>query len=230
MERYPGGEELGMRAIPLEQLRAVWKGILADKDARKALVELERAGFRIGHLSPGDPTFSHPNWADMVAGIPLVPCRAARRRIHRSSANRYRKLVKEMREFAAAEKHPFCSLAIATAEANRATENRRVLADRIEEAASLVEKFTSWDWYIRERNPRNALIAELRWTIRDRTGSPHDPQLQKLIDAAFRAAGKEKTEYIEPTTLDRIEKREKESRVKATKRLVPFRHPPRKSL
>ena len=70
----------------------------------------------------------------------------------------------------------------------------------------------------RDRNPRNALIAELRWVIRWRTGSPHDRELTILIDAAFQAAGVKNGFYIEPSALDRIEKREKEGRVKAVSR------------
>jgi hypothetical protein len=92
------------------------------------------------------------------------------------------------------------------------------LTDLADRAASFIEKFLSWDWYIRERNPRNVLIAELRWTIRDRTGKPHDRELSTAIDAAFRAAGREVLR-LDNTTLDRIEKREKEIRVKSFRRL-----------
>jgi len=92
------------------------------------------------------------------------------------------------------------------------------LTDLADRAASFIEKFLSWDWYIRERNPRNALIAELRWTIRNRSKKPHDRELSTAIDAAFRAAGREVLR-LDNTTLDRIEKREKEIRVKSFRRL-----------
>jgi hypothetical protein len=92
------------------------------------------------------------------------------------------------------------------------------LPDLADRAASFIEKFLSWDWYIRERNPRNTLIAELRWTIRDCTGEPHDRELSATIDAAFRAAGRKELR-LDNTTLDRIEKREKETRVKSFRRL-----------
>jgi hypothetical protein len=62
------------------------------------------------------------------------------------------------------------------------------------------------------------VIALLRWTIRNRTGSPHDFELATLIDAASHAAGKSGI-YLDATTLARIEKLEMEGRVKAACRL-----------
>jgi hypothetical protein len=85
--------------------------------------------------------------------------------------------------------------------------------------ASMLEHVLSWDYMVRYLNPRNSLIAELRWTIREKTGKPRDRELNVLIDAAFRAAGRKKGSYIDATTLDRIEKRQKESRVKAHRRI-----------
>ena len=58
-------------------------------------------------------------------------------------------------------------------------------------------------------NPRNSVIATLRWTIRDRTGKPHDRELNVLTDAAFRAAGYKDGYYLDSATLDRIEKRQR---------------------
>ena len=51
-------------------------------------------------------------------------------------------------------------------------------------AASTLERYLSWHYYVRYLNPRHELIAELRWTIRYRTGKPHDPELNILLDAA----------------------------------------------
>jgi hypothetical protein len=104
------------------------------------------------------------------------------------------------------------------------------LPDLADSAARFLEKFTSWDWSIRERNPRNASIAELRWTIRQRTGKPQDRELSTLIDAACRAAGRPVL-CLDDTTLDRIEKREKEVRVKSMRRMNSQAHssPPPKS-
>ena len=88
----------------------------------------------------------------------------------------------------------------------------------------MLEHFLSWDYCIRNLNPRHALIAELRWTIREKTGKPHDRELNILIDAAFRAAEVEEDFDIDPATLDRIEKRQKESRVKAHRRTRDLRN------
>jgi hypothetical protein len=94
----------------------------------------------------------------------------------------------------------------------------------------MLEHFLSWDYYVRYLNSRNALIAELRWTIRERTGRPHDRDLNILIDAAFRAAGNKEGCYIDAATLDRIEKRQKESRVKANRRIRSLISAPAPSL
>ena len=211
--------EVYMEPLNLRQLQNVWRKVIQDKDARRALKRLARDGFAMSKLIPQDATFLHPNWADYLAGIPLVPYRASRRRTHRShSFYKHRGVVRAMREFAANAKGPFCDYTIAGREESDPSDLRDI-GRRLEEAAELVEKFLSWNWYMREKNPRNALIAELRWTVRSRTGKPHDAELSTLIDAAFRAAGHPEGIYIDSTTLDRIEKREKESRMKATARL-----------
>jgi len=93
------------------------------------------------------------------------------------------------------------------------------LSEDLLKAASMLEHVLSWDYLVQYLNPRDALIAGLRWTIRERTGRPHDRDLSILIDAAFRAAGYKEGCYIDSTTLDRIEKRQKESRVKANRRI-----------
>jgi hypothetical protein len=58
----------------------------------------------------------------------------------------------------------------------------------------------------------------LRSTVRYLTGTPHDSVIAILIDAALSAAGK-KCIFLDPHTLERIEKREKEGRIKAARRL-----------
>jgi hypothetical protein len=63
------------------------------------------------------------------------------------------------------------------------------LGEDLSKAASVLEHFLSWDYLVQYLNPRNAVIAELRWTTRDRTGRSHDRNFNILIDAAFRAAG-----------------------------------------
>jgi hypothetical protein len=126
-------------------------------------------------------------------------------------------LVKALRNFARQLGDPFRETRLVS---TRDTTIRRDedLPDLAERAASFIEKFLSWHWYIRERNPRNALIAELRWEIRNRTGRPYDRELSTVIDAACRAAGRKEL-YLDNTTLDRIEKRDRETRVKSFRRL-----------
>jgi len=205
-----------MKLPTLNQLKAVWSGVLKDPAAREALDQLEKDGFKIRHLSPQDPTFHSSSWADYVAAIPLVPKQPSRSRFHRqASLRKHRPLVTALRDFARQCADPFLEKRPILPADLPSNENPADFANRV---ASLVETFLSWDWYIRERNPRNVLIASLRWEIKSRTRKPHDRELSTIIDAAYRAAGLDEVN-LDNTTLDQIERRETVCRVKATRRL-----------
>jgi hypothetical protein len=208
-----------MTNITLERLQEIWEKIRKDKYAQKALHQLDQDGFPISHLNPCDPSFRQPSWADYIAAIPLVTNRPSRRRLHsKATLRKHWPLVRAIRHLAQKVDDGFSEVYFVTRRDINLDDIAR-LRKRLLETADWVENFLSWDWYTRDKNRRNALIAELRWTIRHRTGRPHDHELNVLIDAAFRAAGLKKGPYLDPATLDRIEKREKESRVKAAKRL-----------
>ena len=206
-----------MKLPTLGQLNSVWSGLQRDPIARNALDQLKQAGFDIGHLSPRDPTLRDPSWADHIAAIPLLESRPSRSHFHRrASLRKHLPLVGALRSFARQYGDPICEKRVISPR-DITISLLEDLPDLANRAASFIEKFLSWDWYIRERNPRNVLIAELRCTIRARTGEPHDRELSTVIDAACRAAGRDEL-YLDNTTLDRIEKREKECRVKAFQR------------
>ena len=211
--------ERQMKGLTQEKLTEVWSKILKDKSARHALEKLKKAGFGILHLKPRDATLERPNWADCIAAIPFLPNRLSRRRIHlQSTLQKHWPLVRAMRLMQRKLNDPFCEVSIASIRDLSPGELIR-LKKLVKETTDFVEKFLTWNWYARDSNPRNAVIAELRWQIRERTGKPHDLEFTELIDGAFRAAGVKDGPYLTPNHLDRIEKREKESRVKATKRL-----------
>jgi len=211
-----------------EQLLDIWEEILSNTDTREALERLGEAGFRISYLKPEDATFGHPTWADYIAAIPLVPNEPSTRQIHHKIRFRkYWPLVQELRQFASKVNVPFVALAIygtkdypVPGAKAQPVSGMADLREDLLKAASILEAYLSWDCSLVYLNPRNALIAELRWTIRDRTGRPHDRELNVLIDAAFRACGCNDGYYIDSTALDRIEKRQKESRVKAHRRIL----------
>jgi hypothetical protein len=208
----------GLKLLTLGQLNSVWNGVLRDPDAQAALGQLKRDGFNIEHLRPQDSTFHNPSYADYIAAIPLVEYRPSRSHLHRSvSLRKHGSLVRALRNFAQQLDDPFCATSLISTSDTDLT-HPEDLSDLADSAASFLEKFLSWDWSIRERNPRNALIAELRWTIRSRTDKAHDRELSTLIDAACRAADRPEL-FLDNTTLDRIEKREKETRVKSLRRL-----------
>jgi hypothetical protein len=201
-----------------ERLCDIWEKILSDSDGRRALERLDKAGFPISHLTPTDATFRHPSWADYIAALPLLPNTPSSRRIHsKINLQKYRPLVQELRRVATVANLPFVEVTIF----GRKDDPDSALStqDDLLKAATTVEDFLSWDYCVRNLNPRHSLIAELRWTIRQRTGRPHDRELNDLMASAFRAAGSKEDSYIDSTTLDRIEKRQKESRVKAHRRI-----------
>lgn len=203
----------------LDQLNSVWNGVLNDVTARGALDRLKREGFDIGRLTPHDPTFKRPSWADYVAAIPLLENRPTRTRVHRPGVlGKHRPLVDKLRDFVRWLDDPFCAVSfVRTRDTDIPLDES--LRDLAAKSASFLEKFISWHWRLTERNPRNALIAELRGTIRMRTGKPHDRELSTILDAACRAAGRKEL-LLDNTALDRIEKRAKETRVKAFRRLM----------
>ena len=196
-----------------------WEKIRSDAEGRRALERLDEAGFPISRLKPIEGDFKHPSWADYVAALPLLPNETSTRRIHsKIKLRKYWPLVRELRRFAATAHSPFSEVTIF----GRKDDPDSSLSSRDDllKAATTVEDFLSWDYCVRNLNPRHALIAVLRWTIRQRTGKPHDRELNVLIDAAFRAAGYEKGSFfIDSAALDRIEKRQMESRVKAHQRI-----------
>jgi len=211
------------------QLKTIWDKILKDADAREAIEKLKKDGFYFTHTAAprlrSEEDFKYPNWAGNLAAIPLVPYCSARRRIYRrTSLKKYWALVGVLRQLEEKLNDRFCDVSIESitdfpmAEIN-------VLGRRVRETADFLEQFFCWNWYTREQNPRNALIAELRWQIRYRTKRPHDVELSTLIDAAFRAAGAKEQPSLDNTALERIEKREKEGRVKAATQLRRQRSP-----
>ena len=211
----------GLKLLTLSQFNFVWNGVLLDATARAALDQLKRDGFNIGQLRPRDPTFQSPSWADYIAAIPLLENRPSRAHFHRpASLQKHLPLVNLLRDFVWWLEDPFSAVSLVS---RRDTEIQlgEDLRDLAAESASFVEKFVSWDWCVIEKHRRNALIAELRWTIRARTGRTHDRELSTIIDAACRAAGRKQL-YLDNTTLDRIEKRVKETRVKCSRRLNSY--------
>jgi hypothetical protein len=214
--------------LTTERLCDIWEKIRSDAEGRRALERLGEAGFPISHLKPKDATFKDPNWADYVAALPLLPNKPSTRRIHsKISLRKYRPVVEELRQFAATVNLPFMELTIYGSKdypnffgsKDYPDYALSTLRDDLLKAAAVLEHFFSWDYSVRNLNPRNAVIAELRYTIRQRTGRPHDRELNDLIGSAFRAAGCNEDCYIDSTALDRIEKRQMESRTKAHKRI-----------
>ena len=194
------------KPVTTGRLCEVWETIKRDADSSRALAHLDKAGFRISHLTPMDATFKHPGWADYVSAIPFLPDKQSTRRIHRKNTFRkYLPLVQELREIA--DQIPFAECAIYENQ-----DHPPPTPDELLETASVLNRLFHADISVHCLNPRNAVLAELRWTIRYRTGKPHDRQLQTLINAAYRAAGRKDDCYIDSTALDRIEKRQKECR------------------
>lgn len=201
--------------LTTERLCEIWQNVLSDPDAYRALERLDKAGFQILHLRPHDASFKHPNWADYIAAMPLLPDKASARRIHYAiRSGKYLRLIQELRELANAP-DPFREVAIFAA---RDYPKGADLREDLLKTASVLEAYCSWNYYVRYLNPRQALLAELRWMIRCRTGKPHDRELNVVLDAVFRAAGYDGF-YMDSTALDRLEKRQRESRVKAMRRI-----------
>ena len=171
-----------MKSLTLDLLVSVWQRILEDPDAKSALATLKEDGFPLDHLMPHDARYTC--WADFIAAIPFLSNRPSRRQLH--SAKTLRKhlpLVKIMRDLAAKASEPFCEIRRTTPKGTYLGIDPN-LARELSSAADLLYEFLSWDWYTRNRNERNSVIARLRGEIRQRTGTPHDKELGILIYAS----------------------------------------------
>jgi hypothetical protein len=158
--------------LTTQKLRELWKAIRSDPDARGAFKRLAKAGFRISHLKPNDATFKHPNWADSIAAVPLVANKASTRSIHsKIRFRKHRPLVQELRLFGAKLNAPFVEITISATSKYPAVA-KGTLRDDLLKTATMLDHFLSWDYCIRNLNPRHALIAELRWTIRKNGKTP----------------------------------------------------------
>lgn len=209
-------------ALDPQQLTDLWNKAVRSRRAQKAFAQLKEHGFAIGDLEPASSK-GYLTWADYLASIPFLPNQPSRRQIRSSKELRkYLQVVRILRNLGCSISDPFTEVVIQT---DKDIDCREIntLGKRVSEAADFLSEVLQWDWSSRNRNPRNTMIAVLRAQIRFRTGKPHDNELNALIDAVFRAAGKEGM-HIEPTTLDRIEKREKEGRVKTARRLHSLGH------
>lgn len=211
--------EAAVQSLELKRLRGVWEKIRNDPDGRRALDKLARDGFKITHLSPQGTTPQALNWAAWIAALPFLPDKATRRQLHRrAELRKYWPLIPALRGLALKMSDPFSEVVVQSRKDLPPNEIRSI-PKRLLETADFLEQFFSWDWSTRERNSRNTVIAVLRSEIRSRTGRPHDIELSALVDCAFRAAGREEGCCIDATALDRMERREMESRVKARRRL-----------
>ena len=98
----------------------------------------------------------------------------------RPSFRKYWLLVRELHKLAATVNLAFVEVGFVGKRDYPCTTIGTLREDLLK-AASMLEHYLSWDYYVRYVNSRNALIAELRWTIRERTGRPHDSELGVLI-------------------------------------------------
>jgi hypothetical protein len=205
-----------MERIDGVKLGQIWDFVKQDADGRRALNKLARAGFDIRGLPVGGGTLT---WADHIAGLPLVSNRTSSRRIHGGAElKQYAPLLGVLRELSSAIDDSFCEVVVVRPSGSSRLE-KLDLRQEVKRTAEFLDSFMNWHWYVRHVNVRNYLIAGLRWEIRERTQKPHDAELSTLIDAAYRGAGHKDGLYVDTTALDRMEKREKESRVKAHMRL-----------
>jgi hypothetical protein len=140
-----------MKSPTLDQLSGVWRRILDDPNAKRALAKLKRDGFAIAHLMPHD--LRYPCWADYIASIPFLPNRPSSRQIHRGkSLRKHLPLLTVLRQFAAKANDPFCEIRVVTGN-ETLIESSRDFGNELGQAADLIQKFISSNWYVRGRNP-----------------------------------------------------------------------------
>jgi hypothetical protein len=141
----------------VSQLCDVWNGVVQNREAREALIRLQRDGFHVTHLKPRDPTLKRPNWEDYIAAIPFLSNRPSRSQIHRSkSLRRHLSLVSTLRRLAENMNDPFCEVRV-VGTSDYSLEEIVGSARHVTNTADFLERLLSWDWYTRFVNSRVAV-------------------------------------------------------------------------
>jgi hypothetical protein len=205
---------------PLQKLEEVWLSIRQDKDGARALKTLKKAGFDLESIGvfacwPGPYT-----WPGMIACIPYLPNRRARssRQPQLRSA---RPVIAFLREMARATQETYANVEVHDKRKHilYGTLAEEIRHPRLEEAANVVEWVFTKRWVVTHHNPRQNAIASLLWEIRFRTKKPHYQELIDLIDAAFRAAGRNGFP-MELEALKKVESHDHDTRVAARRKLI----------
>jgi len=183
----------------------IWRKVLADPDAQRALKILERDGIDL----------QRGTWPTRIASIPFLPNRRATTRAirpPRTSRVVIRFLDDLLNSFAA----PYGRLEAYDPSNHvfhmRPSLERETPPRQIKDAADLLRRVLSLNWAIAEHNPQHNEIATLRWEVRSRTGQPHDTELVDLLHVVFEAAGFKNGFRMEYSALKKILRNETNTR------------------
>lgn len=199
-----------------EDLNRIWRAIRKDRYGARALAILKKHGFDLERI----PVESY-TWPGIIASIPFLPKRRARSRLL-SRPNGLRLAMRFLRELARSLKSPYSRVEAHDPRAKviymRASDELNPLP--FMKAADFLERVSSWKWVVAEHNPRQNVIASLRWEIRWRTKKPHDKELADLLDATFRAGGFKQGLYMTFESLKKTETTARETRIVARRKLL----------
>ncbi len=192
-----------------------WEMIRSDVCGAAALKTIKEAGWDLAAI----PLDGY-SWPSIVAAIPLLPNQKAGSAPRPAPKDAARRVVLWLRGLARAVQD-------ASRIEARDTRERVIYMDgapeispkRLRATADVIEDLALRKrWVVTRHNPRQNNVAGLRWTVRQKCGTPMDEAILNLLDAAFRAAGKGGVPY-DQEALKKLETTERKIRMNARRKL-----------
>lgn len=199
-----------MVQIAEQELARRWAQIKLDREGKSALAKLDKAGFHIQRVPLGPRT-----WPAAVAVIPSLPNKRGASAPENAPLLAVRTVVRWLERLAnrggtgkiAEARHRSTIYMDAAPE---------ICPKRLLAAAHELLELSGMRWVMRNPNVQRNATASLRWEVRNRCNRPMEIELNQLIGAAFRAAGKRKPANLH---IEKCEQTECASRVNVRKKL-----------
>jgi hypothetical protein len=201
-----------------DKLEKLWKVIRRDEAGARALRVLRTAGFDLDSIGAAACSDGPYTWSGMIVSIPFLPNRRARSRLLPRLPSA-RPVIRQLRELAQATEDPYCDVGAHDKRKRTVYGKAAITARHWIKVVEFLDIVFSRKWVIVQFNPLKYTIALVRWAVRVHTREPHDKELIDLIDAAYRAAGKDGF-HMPLETFKKIEIHDRDTRKAGSRKLL----------
>jgi hypothetical protein len=204
------------------ELKRRWREIQRDRCGSSALKSIKDAGWDLSAIPLDDHT-----WPAIISAIPSLANRKAGSEPQPAPKESAQRIILWLRQVAGAGEEGCVVEARDPHERTTYMGGAKEIAPaRLRDVADAIEDLALRKrWVLTRHNPQQNAIASLRWTVRERCGRPMDDEILDLLDAAFRAAGKESGVPFTVEALKKVETTERKTRVSGRKKLLGNQFP-----